>query len=484
MSFASMQGRSMYIGSTIGEGALRFSDGTVQQTAYPGASELGDITCDTLTVSESAIIGSGTSDDTTSLTIYGTAQQVIKNDDLSDSLCTQYGSNSLTNLTTGLSNTAFGYNSLTNNTGGYYNTGVGNNALYTNSDGTYNTATGYYSQTYGTGDYNTSIGAFSLQGINTFDIATGSYETTGSYNTSVGYLASTLITSGEYNTSLGYNSNTNTTTATNTTAIGSGANCNNFTESTAIGYNATNTASNQLMLATSAETVQINGTLNVGTNFNSSNTLNILGGLSVNNIPGNGSGATNVINGSTNTIVGQTQNLLSSALNTLNSSQTTITGDCSIGTYNTTTTTTINGNSTIGSSSSNTSTVNAVPNFVNGFRCAGATAYTFFMGTATSTGSLVDDYGSSGNQIPPNLNSGGTAYGSYTLDQSISNIIGCFINPVVNTYTGSGSLYPLVSTWYFNQISSTQINVAIVNLATNYEPIPTTVYYMAFCASS
>ena len=122
MSFASMQGRSMYIGSTIGEGALRFSDGTVQQTAYPGAS--GDITCENLTVSESAIIGSsGTSDDR-SLTIYGTVAQ-----QLSNSQSTQYGSNSLTNVTTGAYNTAVGYGCLQKNTSGGFNTAMGNSAL-------------------------------------------------------------------------------------------------------------------------------------------------------------------------------------------------------------------------------------------------------------------------------------------------------------------------------------------------------------------
>jgi hypothetical protein len=103
------------------------------------------------------------------------------------------------------------------------------------------------------------------------------------------------------------------------------------------------------------------------------------------------------------------------------------------------------------------------------------------MGTASWTGYYTTDYNvSNGTEIPPVVNAGGTTYGSYALDQSIPGIVGCFINPTVNSTDNNGNVYPLVTTWYFNQISDTQINVAWANLGTNYEEIPTSVQYIAF----
>ena len=631
MSFASMQGRSMYIGSTIGEGALRFSDGTVQQTAYPGAS--GDITCKNLTVNETATIntldvtgtatiGSSTNDNTTSLTIYGTVQQ-----QLSANYCTQFGSNALTggtNVNTGENNTAFGYSSMQNNSTGYSNTSfgdyslntnstgsqnvaightsqqynqsggqntsvgcssfsnsnskdvswntcigyntnsygntntaigynancggysnstalgqsstntasnqlmlgtsdetvtipgdliidgsitstlelnglvsqvlstsqstqygynsltqgtgsnntavgyncmaanttgqfnvaMGDNALTSNSTGTYNTAIGHFSQIYGTGGFNTAVGGSSLQGT------VGS--ATGSYNTVVGYGACSAISSGEYNTELGYNSNTGTTTATNTTAIGYNSDCANFTDSTALGYNATNTASNQVMLGTSKETVQINGTLNVGTTstYDTANVVNIYGGFNVNadqaeNIPT----VNNTIVGANNSLYAGTQNKFYAQENYFDAYTNYFTGAA-----------TILGDSQIGSSSSNTSTVNAVPNFVNGFRCAGANAYNLVMGIATySSGGYNGDPSS----IPPYTISAvygdGNAY--YNLDQTITNMIGCFINSQDTNF----------SMWSAGSTSTTQLYLSYVNLTNDYQALPLTVVYMAFC---
>ena len=242
---------------------------------------------------------------------------------------------------------------------------------------------GHFSNIYGLGGYNTAIGSFALQSGGTG---------TGSYNTGVGYGSLISIDSGLYNTALGYNSNQSTSTATNTTALGSEANCNNCTESTAIGYNATNTSNNQVMLGTSAETVQVPGTL------------------------------------------------------------------------------TVEGNSTIGSISSTTSTFNAVPNFVNGFRCAGANAYSLFMGTAT--------YSSGGyngsTSIPPYIGStygDGNAY--YNLDQTITGIVGCFINSQDTNFT----------MWYVSNPSTTQVYLSYVNLTTDYQTLPNQVVYMAFCAN-
>ena len=143
----------------------------------------------------------------------------------------------------------------------------------------------------------------------------------------------------------------------------------------------------------------------------------------------------------------------------------------------------IPGTSTIGSSSTNTSTFNAIPNFVNGFQCAGGNIKNLYMGLATWTGNYTSTYDvQNGNTLNPVVLNGGTSYGSYTLDQSISGIVGCFINPTCNTVStdNSGALYPFVTAWYFNQISDTQINVAWANLGTFYEGIPTQVQYIAF----
>ena len=129
MSYASMKGQSMYIGSTIGTGELRFSDGTVQTTAYTASANpddgtsltLADLTVtDTATI-ETAYIGSNSS--TSGLVVYGLVQQVLSGD-----YCTQYGSNSLTS-NTGLNNTAFGSSCMSTNTTGSYNTGLGDYAL-------------------------------------------------------------------------------------------------------------------------------------------------------------------------------------------------------------------------------------------------------------------------------------------------------------------------------------------------------------------
>jgi hypothetical protein len=131
----------------------------------------------------------------------------------------------------------------------------------------------------------------------------------------------------------------------------------------------------------------------------------------------------------------------------------------------------IYGNSSNGTNSSNTSTFNAITNFVNGFQSAGANAYSLFMGTAT--------YSSGGyngsTSIPPYINSGsygdGNAY--YNLDQSLSGIVGCFINSQDTNFT----------VWYVNNPSTTQLYLSYVNLTNDYQTLPNQVVYMAFCAN-
>ena len=275
----------------------------------------------------------------TSLTVNGKINQSLVNYS-----STQLGTNALLNLASeGGSNTAVGVNSGYYTSSGYNNSSLGANSMQLNSTGSNNTCIGYNAMVNGS---------------------------TGSGNTSIGSLAGSSITNGTNNTLIGINSNSG------------------YSYSTAIGYNSTTTANNQVMLGTSAETVVIPASC------------------------------------------------------------------------------------TIGSSSTNISTFNATPNFVNGFQCAGGNSHKLYMGLASWTGYYTSTYDvQNGTNLNPVVLNGGTSYGSYTLDQSISGIVGCFINPSVNTVSidGSGALYPFVTAWYFNQISDTQINVAWANLGTYYE---------------
>jgi hypothetical protein len=516
---------------SISSGSYNTCIGVNSDSQYANSTAIGYNS--TVTANNQVMLG--TSAETVvipgNLIIDGLVSQV-----LSSTQSTQFGSNSLPS-NTGPNNTAVGYNCMANNTSGGYNTGMGDYALTTNSTGNYNTGIGHFSQIYGTGEFNTAVGASSLQGT------TGS--TTGSYNTGIGFGACSSITSGQNNTALGAYSNSGTTTASNTTAIGAYANCNNYTESTSIGYNATNTANNQIMLGTSAETVVIPGTsltvngkinqslvnysstqlgtnalLNLASEGGSNTAVGVNSGyytssgynnssLGANSMQLNSTGSNNtcigynaMVNGSTgsgNTSIGSLagSSITNGTNNTLIgiNSNSGYSYSTAIG-YNSTTTANnqvmlgtsaetvvIPASCTIGSSSTNISTFNATPNFVNGFQCAGGNSHKLYMGLAAWTGNYTSTYDvQNGTNLNPVVLNGGTSYGSYTLDQSISGIVGCFINPGVSTVSidGSGALYPFVTAWYFNQISDTQINVAWANLGTYYEGIPTQIQYIAF----
>jgi len=118
-------------------------------------------------------------------------------DDLSDA--TRTGSKFFMGTDAGLNNTGgwnmgIGYEALKANTSGDHNTAVGYKALDVNTDGTYNTAVGINSLGANTGgDYNTAVGADALVA-----------NTSGNYNTAVGYKA---FYTGTYSnsTAIGYN---------------------------------------------------------------------------------------------------------------------------------------------------------------------------------------------------------------------------------------------------------------------------------------
>jgi len=152
---------------------------------------------------------------------------------------------------TGSYNTAIGNGSLGSNTGSY-NSAVGYQALISNTTSSYNTALGYQAGNKITGQYNTAIGALSIQtntssgdyntslGANSLNSLNGGSSnagvgysclygvTSGGGNTAIGYTAGAAVNSGTYNVFLGYGAGyagfgTNLTTGSNCIFIGNAA---------------------------------------------------------------------------------------------------------------------------------------------------------------------------------------------------------------------------------------------------------------------
>ena len=163
----------------------------------------------------------------------------------------------------GLYNTGVGYRSLESNSEGDYNTAVGSEALFSNTasqnvaigsyalrsntNGTQNTSTGYNAlRVNTTGAYNTASGSFSLYANNAGDrnTANGYYSLysnmSGHYNTASGVRALFSNISGNYNTAIGYYAGPAAGPALSNT--------------TALGYLAVPTASNQVRLGNTSVT--------------------------------------------------------------------------------------------------------------------------------------------------------------------------------------------------------------------------------------
>jgi hypothetical protein len=136
------------------------------------------------------------------------------------------GMNALLANTTGSQNTAVGYGSLNSNIGGGFNVGLGMSSLNANTTGSNNIALGYQSVfTNILGNNNVGIGSQALQNTN------------ANNNVAVGVGAGAFNTTGTNNTYLGNSAN---------------ATVNNLTNATAIGANATVSASNSLVLGNNA----------------------------------------------------------------------------------------------------------------------------------------------------------------------------------------------------------------------------------------
>jgi hypothetical protein len=96
----------------------------------------------------------------------------------------------------------------------------------------------------------------------------------GQQNTAIGAGALYNLNS-SYNTAIGFDAGNNTYGSTNT-MIGHNANSNNYNYSTAIGYNASNTGSNQVILGTTSETVFMPGNSTIGSSSSNTSTFNAI----------------------------------------------------------------------------------------------------------------------------------------------------------------------------------------------------------------
>jgi len=140
---------------------------------------------------------------------------------------TAAGDHSLFNNTIGFDNTAHGTGALQGNTSGAYNTATGAEALFSNTTGFVNTAIGYaalFSNT--TGSWNTAIGEYTLhdntKGVNNTAIGNFAlqFDSTGSQNTAVGVQALKLNTTGINNVALGVQTLFSNTTGYSNTGLG------------------------------------------------------------------------------------------------------------------------------------------------------------------------------------------------------------------------------------------------------------------------
>jgi trimeric autotransporter adhesin len=198
---------------------------------------------------------------------------------------TAIGNFALQSNTTGSDLTAIGVDALFANTTGFVNTAIGFAALFSNTTGSFNTANGEFSMHDNTtGSGNTAVGNFALQfnttggnnsafGINALflnktgfqNTALGNFSlknnTTGHDNIAAGVNALINDTSGSSNTALGNFAGDLAKTDNNNTFIGFGANNTSgiaLSNSTALGFGAAITASNQVRFG-NASTTSIGG---------------------------------------------------------------------------------------------------------------------------------------------------------------------------------------------------------------------------------
>jgi trimeric autotransporter adhesin len=164
-----------------------------------------------------------------------------------ESFSVAIGSFALANSNSGTgSNTAIGANSMNFNTSGYFNVASGANAMYSNTTGYNNTASGVlsmYLNTIGTYNVATGIGSMYDNTSGNYNVGNGTYalesNSSGVRNTAVGAYALESSTTGDRNSALGYDADINAGNLNNATAIGAGSQA---------------TASNSVVIGSSAVT--------------------------------------------------------------------------------------------------------------------------------------------------------------------------------------------------------------------------------------
>ncbi len=173
----------------------------------------------------------------------------------------------LTASNDGSANTAVGYNALQANTNGFMNTALGYEAFWSNTVGEENTGIGYrvlYDNI--SGGANTAVGTYTLGNNisgNTnagFGFSCLAYNTTGSLNVGLGYNALNH-NNGSGNVGLGVFAFSLNETGQYNTGLGTGCEMSgfNFNNSTAVGYDATVTGSNQVRLGNYTPGLTIGG---------------------------------------------------------------------------------------------------------------------------------------------------------------------------------------------------------------------------------
>jgi|WetSurMetagenome_2_1015567.scaffolds.fasta_scaffold23638_3 trimeric autotransporter adhesin len=166
---------------------------------------------------------------------------------------------------TGSWNTASGYESLRNNTTGEFNNAYGIQSLYSNTSGSSNVAIGTYAlYSNETSNKNTAIGFEALKANTYWDNTAIGYQalsanTEGFDNVAMGVNALDKNTTGNGNTAIGKNTMSSHITGDNNTSLGFNANVSSgISNATAIGYQATVTASNKIVLG-NASAITVGG---------------------------------------------------------------------------------------------------------------------------------------------------------------------------------------------------------------------------------
>jgi len=298
VTYPNIQGTTGQVLTSLGSGTLSWTTVSyAEKVPYTGATGAVNLGAYDLTVNE-VKVGKG---------LANIADNTAVGINALNAASTSGGGNSAfgyqalqANTTGGSSNSAFGYKALTANTTGYSNTAIGANSLLNNTTGYNNISVNGALVFNTTGNYNIGIGLGALQGnkfgntniaigreagynLNGFNYSSG----TGSGNIFIGYQAGISRNIGSNNTAIGHQSLYSYTVDnynySNTAAFGIQSGFNNrtnnntflgsltdvdysinssITNATALGYQATVSASNTIQLGnTSVTNVKTSGTI-------------------------------------------------------------------------------------------------------------------------------------------------------------------------------------------------------------------------------